>query len=502
MILESVFQKWYSNALLLVMLILLLLAASVNKATALTASSSEQDVQKMTLAEAVTLALRHSRTVESAYLDRLVQRFDLKIAQDKFLPDAYLFSSAVQEDVAGESAHRTEISGEAVLKVPTGGAFSLTWSQPVHTSQDDQWFDDFGNDIALSFTQPLLKGGGVQVNRADQILAEYKEHNNVLTLQTTLMDTITQVVHAYRSLLLARRGLEIHRSSLERSQELLESDQMLVKEGRKARVDLIENEANVASRELRLMTSQNDVETKKLDLLKLLDIDRHTLIEPSDSIKAEPVTLKLATLLELVFTNRPEYQQALNTLKIAETNMLLAKNHQLWQLDLETRYNMTDSGGYMLDSLEEESSGAGDYSVAMKLTIPFGDESIKHELLQTKVAYRKAKIALQELRENLQISVQNTYRDIGMQWKQVELSQKARALSQKQLDIELEKLKSGQSSNFQVMTYQDRLITAQYDENSKKIAYLNALTDLDKFLGTTLEHWGIDLKNAEKVELP
>ncbi|MDU9050264.1 MAG: TolC family protein [Candidatus Electrothrix sp. Rat3] len=485
--------------LIWVILVALLFTMSCGSAVA---ASSKEEVQNMTLAEAVTLALRHSRTVESAYLDRLVQKFDLQTAQNKFFPDFAFTSSASQEQTAGKSAHSTDVGGEAVLKVPTGGEFSLSWTQPVHTSEDEQWLGDFGNDIALSFTQPLLKGGGVQVNRADQILAEYKEHNNVLTLQTTLMDTITQVVHAYRSLLLAQRGLEIDRLSLERSQGLLESDQMLVKEGRKAKVDLIENEANVAKRELGFMTSQNDVETKKLDLLKLLDIDRHTLIEPSDSIKAEPVELHLETLLDLVFTNRSEYQQALNTLKMAETNMLLAKNKQLWQLDLETRYNMTDSGSYTIDTLEEESSGAGDYSVAMKLKIPFGIESIERELVQAKVTYRKAKIALQELRENLQISVQNTYRDIGMQWKQVELSQKARALSQKQLDIELEKLKSGQSSNFQVMTYQDRLITAQYDENSKKIDYLNALTDLDKFLGTTLEHWGIDLKNAEKVELP
>lgn len=478
------------------------LLAMICGTTASAASSSKQKVQSMTLAEAVTLALRHSRTVESAYLDRLMQKFDLQTAQDKFFPDFAFTSSASQEQTAGKSAHSTQVGGEAVLKVPTGGEFSLTWTQAVHTSRNDQWLNDFGNDIVLSFKQPLLKGGGIKINRADQILAEYEEYSNILILQTTLMNTITQVVHAYRSLLLARRGLEIDRLSLERSEELLERNRILIKEGRMAKVEIIENKANVATRELRFMSSQNDVETKKLDLLKLLDIDRHTLIEASDSIKAEPVELQLATLLQLVFTNRPEYRQALNTLKMAETNMFLAKNKQLWQLDLETRYNMTDSARYTIDALEEESSGAGDYSVAMQLKIPLGDESTERELLQAKVAYRKAKISLQELKENLEISVRNTHRDIGMQWKQVELSQKARALSQQQLDVELEKLKNGKSNNFQVVTYQDRLIAAKYDENRKKIAYLNALTDLDMFLGTTLEHWGIDLKNAGEAELP
>ncbi|MCI5166526.1 MAG: TolC family protein [Candidatus Electrothrix sp. GM3_4] len=466
------------------------------------AAPAGQEVQSMTLAEAVTLALRHSRTVESAYLNRLLEKFDLQTAQDKFSPDFSLFSSASQASRGGASSHRTEVGGEAVLKVPTGGEFSLSWSQPVHTSESDQWIDNFGNNVVLSFTQPLLKGGGVQVNRADQVLAEYKERNNVLRLKDTLIDTITQVVYAYRRLLLARRGLEINRLSFKRSKELLERNRILIEEGRKAKVEIIENEASVASQELRFMISQNDVETKKLDLLKLLDIDQHTSIEPTESIEVEPVELKLATLLQLVFTNRSEYRQALVTLNMAETNLLLAKNKQLWQMDLETRYNMTNSSGYTVGTLEEESSGAGDYSLTVKLKIPFGEESTERELLQAKVAWRQEKIALKELKENIEISVQNTYRDIGMKWKQIELSQKARDLSRKQLDVELEKFKNNKSTNLAVILSQDRLIEAENNENTVKIAYLNALTELDMYLGTTLEHWGIDLEHAGKAELP
>ncbi|CAK8720844.1 hypothetical protein KKHLCK_10040 [Candidatus Electrothrix laxa] len=97
-----------------------------NYSNTLAASPSKQEVQTMTLAEAVTLALRHSRTVENAYLDRLLEKFDLKIAQDKFSPDFSVFSSASQGNTEGESSYSTEVGGEAVLKVPTGGEFSLT----------------------------------------------------------------------------------------------------------------------------------------------------------------------------------------------------------------------------------------------------------------------------------------------------------------------------------------------------------------------------------------
>ena len=484
------------------MLVVLLVALGVNVSNALAAPSSKQEVQKMTLAEAVTLALRHNRTVETAYLDRLLERFDLKTAQDKFSPDFFLFSSASQERTVGASAHHTEVGGEAVLKVPTGGEFSLSWSQPVYSSQDDEWLDDFGNGIVLSFKQPLLKGGGLKVNRADQVLAEYEEGKNLLILQETVMDTITQVVYAYRRFLLAQRGLEINRASFERSQDLLNRNKILIEEGRVASVEITQFETDVAEQELSFLVSQNELDTKRLELLNLLDIDQHTLIEPIESIKVEPVELEIEALLQIVFINRPEYQHALVALNMANTDLLLAKNKQLWQLDLEAQYDMTDSSGYAGEISEEVSEGAGDYLVAMRLEIPFGDESTERELLQAKVAYRKAKIVLQELKESIAISVQNDYRDISMKWKQVELSQKVRELSQKQLDVELEKFKVDKSDNFQVFSYQNSLIRAERNETRTKIDYLNALTKLDNFLGTTLEHWGIDLEDARKAELP
>jgi outer membrane protein TolC len=479
---------------------LLCIGIDGNHSSASTASPPQKQVQKMTLAEAVTLALRHNRGVEKAYLDRLLERFDLQTAQDKFSPDFILSSSASQENRGDESSHATKVGGEALLKVPTGGSFSLSWNQPVHTSERDDWFDDFGNDIVLSFTQPLLKGGGIQVNRADQVLAEYQEKSNLLNLKGTLIQTITQVVSAYRSFLLAQRGLEINRLSFERSQELLEKNRILIEEGRKAKVDIIETEASVASQQLNFMISKNQVETSMLELLKLLDIGRHIIIEPTESIEVEPVQLDQETLLEIALQNRLEYQQALVQVEKAKTALLVAENTQLWQLDLEARYNLTDSSSYLIDTVEE-SDGAGDYALSMTLAIPFGDENMKRELLAAQVAQRKAALTLEELRENIAISVQDRSRDIGMKWQQIELSQKARELAQKRLEVELEKFKNDKSDNYKVIDYQDKLIDAEHAENGKKIQYLDALTRMDEYLGTTLEHWGITLKEVKEEDV-
>jgi outer membrane protein TolC len=90
------------------------------------------------------------------------------------------------------------------------------------------------------------------------------------------------------------------------------------------------------------------------------------------------------------------------------------------------------------------------------------------------------------------VEVQDGVRNVLVSLKQVELAQRVRQLSERQLAVEREKLQGGRSSNFQLITLQNNLVTAQVRELEATIAYLNAQTLLDQILGTTLETWHID----------
>ncbi len=70
------------------------------------------------------------------------------------------------------------------------------------------------------------------------------------------------------------------------------------------------------------------------------------------------------------------------------------------------------------------------------------------------------------------------------------LAQQATQLSQQQLEIEQERLKLGKGSGvFQLIRLQNELAEARNRELDATIQYLNALTNLDLFLGTTLQTW-------------
>ena len=86
--------------------------------------------------------------------------------------------------------------------------------------------------------------------------------------------------------------------------------------------------------------------------------------------------------------------------------------------------------------------------------------------------------------------------DIELNFKKVELSRQATKLAELQLSNEVEKIKLGFQGRrlLDLVDFQSKLNEAQNNELNAKIEYLNALTNLDKSLGITLDNLGITLE--------
>ena len=92
--------------------------------------------------------------------------------------------------------------------------------------------------------------------------------------------------------------------------------------------------------------------------------------------------------------------------------------------------------------------------------------------------------------------VDDAVRNVEAQRRQAELAKRARELTALQLQAELARLQAGRSSNFQVVSFQAALQSAESAELQAVIGYLNALTTLDQVLGTTLDTWRIELNQG------
>ena len=105
-------------------------------------------------------------------------------------------------------------------------------------------------------------------------------------------------------------------------------------------------------------------------------------------------------------------------------------------------------------------------------------------------------IRLAELRRAIEIEVRGAAREVEVRFRRTELARRARALTERKLDIERAKLNAGRSSNFRLVRFEDDLVRSQNNEIGTITAYLNALTALDRTQATTLETWGIEIDPA------
>ena len=90
--------------------------------------------------------------------------------------------------------------------------------------------------------------------------------------------------------------------------------------------------------------------------------------------------------------------------------------------------------------------------------------------------------------------VRQAIHDVDVGRRRIDLARKARRLAQETLEIERSKLRQGLSSTFHLGRFEDELVEAQNAEVDALIGYRNALTALDRTLGTTLQTWGIEVE--------
>lgn len=461
--------------------------------------------REMTLTDCVFLALRNNRDIRSAHLDRVVQKFDLRVAEDEFVPDLTI-NPSVKHKSTGDGQNRSytnqgAISATVSQKLKTGAELAFIWSDSADRAIDGNTpADTYNSSWNITFRQPLLKGGGITVNMIPLESARITEQNNILSLKSTIINTITSAINAYRSFFQARKQLEISRNSVKRAKDLLEVNKALIQAGRMAKVEIVQTQADVADKEFSLTQSRNSVDAARYSLLKVLDIDKHTMVIPTEKIQIKAIKPDLERCKALALKARPDYLQALLNMKTTDLELVAAKNNYLWDLSLEGAYGISAT-----DSLQRRNawkrisnSNRSDWEVGVSLSIPFGDLTRKQRVLRAQTSVKKARMRLNELTENIEIEVIDAVRDVEMKLTQVGFARQARELTARKLEIEKEKLKAGRSSNFQLVTFQNDLINSQNNELNATINYLNALAALDRTLGTTLDTWKIDIEKVKE----
>ncbi|MBY6264167.1 TolC family protein [Azospirillum sp. 412522] len=452
---------------------------------------------RLTLPEAVYLGLRRTPVIRSAYLQRVLDTYNLSVAESAFSPKGGLVAT-IDTDRTGTSRNGVgQLSPSVHLLTPLGTAIEFGWNvRQAGRRQRDNGLLIGDSSLTLSVIQPLLKGAGYEVNMAPLREARLQERYNRLRLKTTVADAITGIARAYHQFIQARQQIVLAKGALQRARDLDGANRALIAAGRMAEIELVQAQATTATQELAVLQAENAFDAARLALLSLLAIDPETRIVPADTLTASPVRVDLKTVTALAFDNRPDYLSQLIAIESARLGLAVATNQQAWDLSLGIGVTTPGGGRTGWRATESLPTTKTDLRAGLQLTIPINDPAIRQQEVRATVGLRQSEVQLEQLRTEVDRQVRNGVRTVDTAWRQYRLSRQVRELSERTLASEMVKLRAGRSNNFQVVSYQDQLRGAENGELTALVAYLDALITLDQLLGTTLDTWSVQLNDA------
>ena len=460
-------------------------------------AARKKAVHQMSLREAILLALRYNPNIQNAELDRIVQRYQLRLAHNEFEVQYALGASGVLQkskfNGIGTDTTRTFMaSPEFDIRTKLGTKASLNIDNNVGDN------NNFNPVLNFSLTQPLLRGFGKSVNEAGLLNAQDNEWLNKLSLRQSVADQVTQVIMAYRTLILSGNNLQNQRLQLKEAKKSYEINEKKIEAGQLEPTGNIQQSYQIESISLMVEQGENDFQTATQDLLQTIGLDPDThLSVPSDVTVEEIIVPNLEKSIEQALNHNTLFLAQKMALRADERAYKIAKNQQLWQLDVGANVQ----SGTVNDVTGLNGGVRGIYngnniteSARLTLTVPLHDISRRSQLINAKIRLEKDRLNLIASKRALITNITNTIVTIRSLAKRYQLAQKQVKLAEQSYALEKKKQQAGIATALDVNNTQNQLIQAQSGLIGAKIAYLNQISALQRTIGTTLDHWNIKLR--------
>ncbi len=248
------------------------------------------------------------------------------------------------------------------IPLKTGAEFSLGFNNNKRdTNNAFTTFNPvYNSNLSINLTQPLLKGFKVDAPRNQLRLAKKSREISDVQFRQTIINTVATVKGYYYELLFAIDNLVAAQTNLDLAKKLLEENEIRVKVGTMAPLDVVTAQSEVAAREEGVILAENALAEAEDDLKRAIFPENDpamwsTRVVPTDHPTAEPMPVNVEAAVQSALQNRTDVVAARKSLERADYNLQYAKNRLLPQLDLVGTYGGSGAGGTQL--IRDEAGG-------------------------------------------------------------------------------------------------------------------------------------------------
>jgi len=460
--------------------------------------------------EGPTLELSLDDAVEQALegnIDIAVSRYDPEIAAQSVVAAEGFYNpfvfARVDHDSTDTKGTNFFSGGDVVnnkrqlwnigvtVPVKTGGQFDVNWNnRKSDTTNSFTTFNPiYATGISFGVTQPLLKNFKIDAPRRQLRLSKINRNLSDIAFRQGVINTVATTKLVYYDLIYAINNLEAAQKSLDLAKKLLGENEIRVKVGTMAPLDIVEARSEVAAREESVIVAENLVFNTEDNLKRVIFPQNDpnmwaTRIVPTTNPVAEPVPVNLDGAVRNALENRTDVVSARKALERSDIDVLYRSNQTKPRLDLLANYGGSGAGGTQLireppiggeivetipggykDALSEAFGGDfPTWNIGLQFSYSIPNRTNKALAAQARLSREQAVVSLRRLELQVAQEVRTAGRGVLSGFKRVGSTTAARDLMEQRLDAEQKKFNAGMSTNFLVTQAQRDLADAEVSE--------------------------------------
>ncbi|MDR7509636.1 MAG: TolC family protein [Armatimonadota bacterium] len=412
-------------------------------------AARSQPVQRLTVQQAVDLALRQNPQVQVAAFDVAIARAQLAQARA---------GTAVQVSVQGSYTRTQE-------QEPIGFG-SLTLPPPSPNVYDAR----------LVAQYPLATGGRVEAQIA---VAEANLRGAEAALQRVRQQVVFSVRQAYYQVLLAQAGEAAAERGLAQATENLRVARARVAAGVSPRFDEVQAEVAVASARQALVRARNGVAQARQALNAALNQPLDTPLELVDGFATEPVQTPLAQLVARALLVRPELAELAARRDAARAAVEVAASGGRISLVLSGAYVYSNTG-----ALGPGTDFGTTWSVTLAATLAVADGGLTQQrVVEAQQRLAQLEAALGQQRQGIEVEVRQAYLSLESAREELAGADALVAQAVEALRIAQVRFAAGVGTALEVISAQASLSQAEAARAQAQFAYSVARAQLERAVG-------------------
>jgi outer membrane protein len=475
-------------------------------------------LRELRMEEAVSLALEKNLDIQVARLEPQSTDFLIAGFRNTYRPQLsstvglrdqfQLPTSSLNGGTKVNNGTRTYNFGWSQNINRFGGSYTVNWNNSrQETSNTFSTFNpSFQTNLVAAFNQPLVRGFRIDNTRQQLLINLINRDISDESAKATIAQTLANVRNAYWDLVFAQSAVDVAQRATELADKLVEDNQARVEVGTLAPLDIVQAQAEAATRRQNLAAAEATAQTAELALKRYIvsgtddPLWRQTL-RPVDlpSLAAPPMDVEGAVRQAL--SARTDINTSRKNLDSNDVSLRFFRNQSLPAVDLNASYGAQGLGGTAivrtgpLGNQVVSEIIPGGYSDALSLlkgldyptwnfsvtmSYPLGGNQAEAQLARARVQRTQAMTRLRSLEIQIAAEVANAALTVQSNLKRVEAATVAREFAQKRLEAEQSKFEVGMTTNFFVVQAQRDLRDAQNTELRALADYRKSLVNFER----------------------